>query len=121
MPASSFEETVNALIASFKAKVPGGISWAEFLALLHEFIAAVMLAAEQLAQAGPTKKAMVLDAVGRFYDLITPSIVLPLPGMIGAFVAMIRPMIRPLIRSVVLKTADGILEGIFKLSFKPAA
>lgn len=120
MPTSqTFEETVNGLISAFREKLQGGLTWSEFLTLLHMFVAAVMAAADQLVQAGPTKKQMVLDAVGKLYDMIAPMVPLPGPIWLVAIVEPFRPLIRPLIRSIVLKSADGILEGIFRLNFKP--
>lgn len=115
----SFEDTVNGLISAFREKLQGGLTWSEFLALLHMFVAAVMAAAEQLAQAGPTKKQMVLDAVGKLFDMIAPQVPLPGPIWLVAMIEPFRPLIRPIIRAIVLKSADGILEGIFRLNFKP--
>lgn len=119
MPSSSsFEQTINALLASFQAKAAGGVTWAEFLQMLHEFTAAAMAAAQQLAQAGPTKKQLVLDAVGKLFDMVAPAIKLPfLPWWLN----YIRPIVRPYLRQAVMQAADGILEGIFKLTIRVPA
>lgn len=122
MPAPSFDQTINDLIISFSEKIQGGLTFTEAIALGHEFTAACMAAAQQLATEGIDKKTLVLDAVGRLYDNVAPRIKIPvLPYRIDIAIELVRPMIRPAIRVLVLKAAEGTLEGIFRLKFKKPA
>ena len=100
---------VRAFLEDAKAKAAGGLTVAEFGALL---VSLLRLAVAQLDAvqhlAGPEKKAIALEAVAALFDSVAVYCV-PMAAY-PVWVAF-----RPLIRSTVLALASGALESLLPL------
>lgn len=68
----------------------------------------------ELANPGPEKKALVLQAVGMAFDALWPR--LPLPFGLS----LVRPIVTSTVRKVVLAIAEADVEFIYHRLVKPA-
>lgn len=103
-----FEANLKAFIDSVKLKAADGLTLEEAFAILVEFVEFAVLAAKELSNPGPEKKAIVLAWVGTLFDTIAPLV--PVPFWFRPF----QPFTSPLLRHLVLQLAGAIIEKVYR-------
>jgi hypothetical protein len=101
---------VQAFIASAKAKAVGGLTVAEFGALVVELLRLLTSGLDTISSLDkPAKKAWALGCIGILFDTVAGYAV-PLPFQPFWII------FRPVIRQLVLAAADGALEKVLTLT-----
>lgn len=102
-----FKEQVKQFIDSVQASAKDGLTLKE---VGQTFVAGIQLfvtAATQFNAPGTDKKKIVMVAIEELYDVIAPSIPLPM------FLQPFRVFLRSPIKRAVMAAADGIVEAVY--------
>lgn len=114
-PADALSDAVARFLADARAKAQGGgLTVAEFGALVVELLRLAVTGLDQIPSDGPAKKAWALSIVAALFDSVAGYAV-PLP------MQPVWLLVRPIVRQLVLAAAGGALEQILHLSRAAAA
>jgi hypothetical protein len=111
------KQQIDALVASFKRKAEGGLTFWEVLTFLKEVVAALMQVAAEWNGDGASKKKLVVDAITEIIDVILAS--LTFPG-IPFYVVWLLKAALPLAKTYLLNQVDLWLEQNYLAKFKAA-
>lgn len=119
MPSFDLKAEIVKLVASFKTKAEGGLTYLEIAAFVKELVAALMALAEMSNLPGPEKRALVLQAVSEVLDYVL-AIGLAYPGL-PLILRAILTFAGPAIKAVLMALADNWLETIFVAKYAKRA
>lgn len=104
---------VNQLVDLFGSTISGsGVTLAGIGAYSIGLLRQLILTVKSMDAAGPEKRALVLQAMGAWYDRVIPSLVIPWPWWL-MWLEWLRPYVRPWIRGLLLEAAGEALEAIY--------
>lgn len=106
-------ERVNQLVDLFERKLwQSGVSLSGISAKSIGLLRQMILTVKSMDAAGPEKRALVLQAMGAWYDRVIPALVIPWPWWL-MWLEWLRPFVRPWIRGMLLDAAGDALEAIY--------
>lgn len=103
-----FNSKLTAFVESVKEKAKDGLTLEEAFAILFEFVEFAVAAAKELNNPGPEKRALVLEWVGKLFDVVAPLVPVPV------WYRLLQPLTRPLVRHLVMTLAGAAIEWTLK-------
>jgi hypothetical protein len=119
MPSIDIKAAVAKLVASFKKKAEGGLSYLEIAAFVKELVGELMALVAIADLPGPEKRALVLQAVSEVLDYVLAA-GLAFPGL-PMLVRLVLTFCGPAIKAALMALADNWLETIFAAKFAKRA
>lgn len=113
MTPEQLQTEVGKFLADAKAKSAGGLTVAEFGALVVELLELVVVGLESVPTDGPAKKAWALSVVGLLFDSVAAAAV-------PVYLQPLWLLARPAVRSLVLAAASGALEQVLSMVRNPS-
>lgn len=108
-PEQKIVSLATQFLADAKAKAAGGLTVAEFGALVVELLRVLVAGLESVPTDGPAKKAWALSIVAALFDSVAGYAV-------PIYLQPLWLVTKPAIRALVLAAAGGALEQILSLS-----
>ena len=113
MTPEQLQTEVGKFLADAKAKSAGGLTVAEFGALVVELLELVVVGLESVPTDGAAKKAWALSVVGLLFDTVAAAAV-------PVYLQPLWLFARPAVRSLVLAAASGALEQVLSMVRNPS-
>lgn len=113
MTPEQLQTEVGKFLADAKAKSAGGLTVAEFGALVVELLELVVVGLESVPTDGAAKKAWALSVVGLLFDSVAAAAV-------PVYLQPLWLLARPAVRSLVLAAASGALEQVLSMVRNPS-